>query len=160
RRFGKPAALAGRVALSYALITSTVPASAQVPNIGGDVGVPGTAITANTALSGTLDGGGGQGFFVANGATLSINNGLLQNYATRGGDGSGGGLGAGGAIFIDTGGTVVLNNTSLSHNSAIGGTGGTSSSYGGTLNGISSIPGAPNSPNGADGVNGTMKFDN
>ena len=85
---------------------------------------------------------------------------LFQNFSTSGGAGSGGGLGAGGAIFIDTGGTVVLNNTSFSHNSVIGGLGGTNSPYGGTLNGISSIPGAPNLPNGANGNNGTLKNDN
>jgi fibronectin-binding autotransporter adhesin len=160
RGLGKPAALAGRVALSYALITSTVPASAQVPNIGTEVSVPGTAITSNTTLNTVSNGNGGAGFFVANGATLTVNNSVFQNYSTSGGGGSGGGLGAGGAIFIDTGGTVVLNNTSFWHNSVIGGLGGTSSPYGGTLNGISSIPGAPNSPNGANGVNGQMKVDN
>src|SRR5262249_44240543 len=163
RGFGKPAALAGRAALSYALITSTVPASAQVPNIGSpgsEVSVPNAIIGTPAPLSGTLDGAGGQGFFVTKGATLTIDGGLLQNYSTSGGSGSGGGLGAGGAIYIDTGGKVLLNNTSFSHNSVIGGLGGTNSPYGGTLNGITSVPGAPNSPNGANGSNGTLKDDN
>src|SRR5580698_5222523 len=94
---------------SVALFASIAPASAQLQNIGTEVSVPGTAITANTTLSGTLDGGGHQGYFVASGATLTVNNGSLQNFAANGGSGSGGGLGAGGAIFIDNGGKVVPN---------------------------------------------------
>ena len=85
RGFGKPAALAGRAALSYALITSTVPASAQVPNIGSpgsEASVPNAIIGTPAPLSGTLDGAGGQGFFVTKGATLTIDGGLLQNYST------------------------------------------------------------------------------
>jgi len=158
RGFGKAAASVGGVALFCALV-SAVPASAQISGIGTDVSVPGTAITGTTTLNTVSDGAGGQGYFVANGATLTVNNSTFQNFTTSGGSGSGGGLGAGGAIFIDTGGTVVLNNTSFSHNSVIGGLGGTNSAYGGTLNGISSIPGAPNSPNGANGTNGIMKID-
>ena len=130
--------------------------------------MPGTPITGNTTLNTVSDGAGGQGYigffgqgyFVGNGATLTVNNSVFQNFSTSGGSGSGGGLGAGGAIFIDTGGSVVLNNTSFSHNSVIGGLGGTNSPYGGTLNGISSIPGAPTLPNGANGNNGTLKDDN
>ena len=159
RGIGKAAAWIGGVALFCALV-SAVPASAQISGIGSDVSVPGTPITGNTTLNTVSDGAGGQGYFVANGATLTVNNSVFQNFSTSGGAGSGGGLGAGGAIFIDNGGTVVLNNTSFSHNSVIGGLGGTNSPYGGTLNGISSILGAPNSPNGANGNNGTLKNDN
>jgi fibronectin-binding autotransporter adhesin len=159
RGIGKAAAWIGGVALFCALV-SAVPASAQISGIGSDVSVPGTPITGNTTLNTVSDGAGGQGYFVANGATLTVNNSVFQNFSTSGGAGSGGGLGAGGAIFIDNGGTVVLNNTSFSHNSVIGGLGGTNSPYGGTLNGISSILGAPNLPNGANGNNGTLKNDN
>ena len=140
-------------------ITSTLPASAQVASIPGQVTVP-NAITGSTVLSGTLNGGNGAGYFVANGATLTINNGLLENFTTSGGSGSGGGLGAGGAIFVDTGGTVVLNGTSFAHDSVIGGLGGTSSPYGGTLNNISPVTVPPGSPNGANGVSGTLFPDN
>ncbi len=154
--FGKPVALTARLALCYALVTATMPASAQVPP---PVTVP-NAVTGNTTLTGTLNGNGGPGYFVTNGATLTINNGLLQNFTTSGGSGSGGGLGAGGAIFIDTGGTVVLNNTSFSHNTAIGGTGGTSSPYGGNLNNISPVVPPDGTPNGANGVNGVLAPDN
>lgn len=159
RSFGKAAAWVASVAL-FCAVLSTVPASAQIAGIGTDVSVPGTAITpGTTTLNSVSDGAGGQGYFVASGATLTVNNSTFQNFTTSGGAGSGGGLGAGGAIFIDNGGTVVLNNTSFSHNSVIGGLGGTNSAYGGTLNGISSIAGAPNSPNGANGTNGIMKID-
>jgi fibronectin-binding autotransporter adhesin len=101
------------------------PAAAQL--------VPGSnAITTSMTLSGTINGNNGPGYFVANGGTLTINNGLLENFTTTGGSGSnggGGGLGAGGAIFIDTGGTVVLNGTSFSHDTAVGGIGGTPSTF-------------------------------
>ena len=117
RGFGKAAAWAAGVAC-YVLIATTVPVSAQVAGIGTDVAVPGTAITSAITLSGTLTPGSPtntQGYFVANGATLTVNTSVFQNFSTSGGAGSaGGGLGAGGAIFIDTGGTVVLNNTSFS----------------------------------------------
>jgi fibronectin-binding autotransporter adhesin len=160
RGFGKSVAFVGGMALVCALILSTAPASAQLSGIGTDVQVAGTAVTGNTSLSGTLNGNSGAGYFVANGGTLTVNNGSFQDFVATGGSGSGGGLGAGGAIFIDTGGKVVLNNVDFSHNAAIGGLGGTSSPYGGTLNGISSIPGAPTSPNGPNGVNGTTRVDN
>src|ERR1700691_4242900 len=81
RGFGKPAAWVGGVALCYALITSTVPVSAQIQSIcsspnctaSNQVLIGGTAITSSNSmtLSGTLDGGGGQGFFVAQGGTLT-----------------------------------------------------------------------------------------
>ena len=73
---------------SLALFASIVPASAQLQNIGTDVAVPGTAITANTTLSGTLDGGGHQGYFVATGATLTVNSSTFQNFTTSGGAGT------------------------------------------------------------------------
>src|SRR5215813_7503351 len=82
RSFGKPAAWVGVVAALFCALISIVPAAAQVANIcssgnctaSSEVSVGGTAITTNTTLSGTLNGNGGQGFFVANGATLTVNN--------------------------------------------------------------------------------------
>lgn len=170
RSFGKAAAWAAGVAC-YTLITSAIPASAQIANIcstgncttSSEVSTAGTAITGATTLSGPLSPGSptnSTGFFVAGGGTLTINNGLLQNFSTSGGSGSGGGLGAGGAIFIDNGGAVFLNNTSFSHNSAIGGLGGTNSSYGGTLNGITTLKTLGADPNGTNGANGQVKQDN
>jgi hypothetical protein len=90
--FGRAAAWVAGVALFCALV-STVPASAQISGIGNNVSVPGTAITGNTTLNTVTDGGGGQGYFVASGATLTVNNSAFQNFATSGGAGSGGGLG-------------------------------------------------------------------
>ena len=153
---GRPVTLFISGVLCSAAIASSRPASAQVPT---PVTVP-NAITGSTTLSGTLNGNNSPGYFVANGGTLTINNGLLENFTTSGGSGSGGGLGAGGAIFIDTGGTVILNGTSFSHDSVIGGTGGTSSPYGGTLNNISPVTAPDASPNGANGANGTIAPDN
>ncbi|MDR3468889.1 MAG: hypothetical protein P4M07_23420, partial [Xanthobacteraceae bacterium] len=141
--------------VSYAVLAISLPASAQVPT---PVSVP-NAVNGSTVLSGTIDGHNGAGYFVANGGTLTVNNGLLQNFTTSGGAGSGGGLGAGGAIFIDSGGTVVLNNTSFAHNSVIGGLGGTSSPYGGNLNNIATVATPGVTPNGTNGVNGSQIAD-
>jgi fibronectin-binding autotransporter adhesin len=152
---GRPTVRLGRLALSAAAVAFSLPAYAQVSN--GDVsGISGTAITGNTTLSGTLNGNNGAGYFVTSTGTLTINNGLLENFTTSGGSGSGGGLGAGGAIFIDTGGTVILNGTSFSHDTAVGGLGGTNSPYGGNLNNISPVGLSP----GTSGTNGTLFPDN
>jgi len=112
RRVGNPVTLLAWGVACYAAIASGGPAFAQVPDIPSQVTVA-NAITGPVILGGTLNGNNGPGYFVGSGGTLTINNGLLENYSTTGGSGSGGGLGAGGAIFIDTGGTVVLNNTSF-----------------------------------------------
>jgi autotransporter-associated beta strand protein len=151
---------------SCAIIAFSSPAAAQV-NFDGTVALPanpnptiGTSnlVTGNTVINPaspqTLDGQGGPGFFVTQGSSLTINNTTLQNFITTGGSGSGGGLGAGGAIFIDNGGTVFLNNTSFLHNTVIGGTGGTNSPYGGTLNGITTVAALGTNPNGLNGRNG------
>ncbi len=150
RGVGVPATLLAAGILCCAAIAFSRPASAQVP---APVGVS-NAITGNTILSGPLNGNNGAGYFVTGTGTLTINNGTVQNFTTSGGSGSGGGLGAGGAIFIDTGGTVILNGTSFSHDTAVGGIGGTSSPYGGTLNNIQAVTAPDLSPNGANGVNG------
>src|SRR5262245_61901855 len=161
RRVGTSTRLLAGTALCFAGIAWSSSAVAQFdPNtIGTTINVP-NAVTGTMTLTGTIDGQGGQGYFVAKGGVLTVNDGLLTNFVTQGGSGSGGGLGAGGAIFIDTGGTVNLNNTSFLHNTVIGGTGGTNSLYGGTLNGITSnvLPGT--APNGLNGSPGAMVFDN
>jgi autotransporter-associated beta strand protein len=149
-------------AVCSAAVGLSVQAFAQVPNVGSQVLAPNAVIgtgntLGNTFTSTTLNGANGPGYFVTGGATLSVNNALFENYVTSGGSGSGGGLGAGGAIFIDTGGSVTLNNTSFTHDTVIGGTGGTSSPYGGSLNNILANPAPPTSPNnGANGLNGVI----
>lgn len=87
------------------------------------------------------------GYFLESGS-LSISDITLQNFTTTGGNGSGGGAGLGGVIFINSDATATLNNVQLNANTAIGGNGGTGG-IGGTLNNIFSA-----SKNGSDGVNG------
>ena len=83
---------------------------------------------------GIVDGGGGNGYFVQ-GGDLTIRNATLTNFATKGGNGSGGGAGMGGAVFVDTGAKLILNNVNILGNTAAGGAGGIGSS-GGTLNNL------------------------
>jgi len=97
---------------------------------------PGTLLTGTNLVTGTantpIDGNNGTGYFVQSG-TLTINNTTLQNFATTGGAGSGGGAGLGGAIFVNQGGNVVLNNVSFVGNTVVGGAA-TGTGTGGTLN--------------------------
>jgi fibronectin-binding autotransporter adhesin len=117
-----------------------------------------TLVTGNTNLSGTINGGNAAGYFVSGGGTLTVNNGILQNFTTTGGAGSGGGLGAGGAIFINSGGTAILNGVSLSHDTAIGGVGGTNSKTGGLFN--NGAFGLSNASPGAAGTTPAAAQDN
>ncbi len=64
----KAATLLGYGVLCYAVVASSVPTLAQVSGIGTTVTVP-NAITGSTTLTGTIDGGGLPGYFVANGGT-------------------------------------------------------------------------------------------
>lgn len=79
--------------------------------------------------------GGGQyrAFLVESGSValenLSITNGLAQGGA--GGGGAGGGLGAGGAVFVDAGGSLRLKNVNFAGNTAAGGAGGAAGTGGG-----------------------------
>jgi autotransporter-associated beta strand protein len=54
---------------------------------------------------------------------------------------------------------VFLNNTSFLHNTVIGGTGGTNSPYGGTLDNIGTLNQLGHTTNGLNGVSGTQVFD-
>jgi autotransporter-associated beta strand protein len=106
-----------------------------------------------------VDGAGQAGYFVESG-TLSLADKTLTNFSTKGGSGSGGGAGLGGAIFINSGASAVLNNVNFVGNMVTGGNGGTGST-GGSLNnrGGGSSNGsnganASNSPAGAAFVNG------
>lgn len=127
----------------------------------------GTVLTGTNAVNATaasgantiIDGASGTGYFVQSGS-LAISNATLQNFATTGGAGSGGGAGLGGAVFVNNGASVVLNNVNLYHNIVVGGAGG-SGSTGGTLNNmpLTNIAGSNGSsgsdaPSGAAYVNG------
>lgn len=80
----------------------------------------------------TIDGNGFRPFFAAQGNVTFENMGISGAIAQggKGGDanenGGGGGMGAGGALFIDSA-TVTLNNVSFSGNAAAGGNGGDAS---------------------------------
>ena len=94
-------------------------------------------VTGAQTLTGATNGEGGAGYWVQSGGTLNVSNGALQNFITANGAGGGSGAGFSGAIFVDNGGTVVLNNVSVSGNSAVGGLGG-AGTVGGTLDNIQS----------------------
>ena len=110
---------------------------------------PGTLLTGVNVIDkagGTVNGGNGTGYFVQSGS-LTIDNATLQNFNSTGGDGSGGGAGLGGAVFVNTGATVTLNNVNLVSNYASGGAGGVGS-VGGSLNGLFQV-GSSGSTGGA-----------
>jgi hypothetical protein len=88
----------------------------------------------NGGASGMIDGGEGTGYFVKAGS-LTISNATIQNFTTTGGAGSGGGAGLGGALFINDGAAVVLNNVAFTGNTVIGGQGGVGAT-GGSLNNL------------------------
>jgi fibronectin-binding autotransporter adhesin len=138
-----------------------MPALAQVPApVTLSAGTLVNTTMAPIDLGGTTQSGSnGPGYFVTSTGNLTISNGTLTNYTTTGGEGSGGGLGAGGAIFIDTGGKVTLNGVNFVNNSVVGGLGGTSSPYGGNLNNIQVVIAPDNSPNGANGSDGKVHYD-
>lgn len=106
-----------------------------------------------TGNGGVIDGNEQTGYFVKSGS-LTITNATLQNFTTTGGTGSGGGAGLGGAVFVNSGATVTLNNVNFTGNTVIGGTGGVGTA-GGSLNNLfnsSSIGQAASgyTPNGTD----------
>jgi hypothetical protein len=81
----------------------------------------------------TINGGGVQrGFFVYSGTVAIDNLAITDAVATGGagatisfsGGGGSGGLGAGGALFVASGGNVTLSNVAFTGGSAIGGAGG------------------------------------
>ncbi len=145
---------AGAIALA-AIAATSLPVSAQVPTPGSNA----TTTAQLNVLTGSIDGGGGTGYFVTSGATLVVNNGSLQNFTTTGGGGAGGGLGAGGAIFIDTGGAAIINNSSFINNAAVGGAA-MNSQLGGTLNNGVANNYFNTTSNGTTGINGIIFQDN
>lgn len=111
---------------------------------------PGTVITGTDTLdgsNGTVEGSGSTGYFVQSG-TLNIQNVTLRNFKTMGGTGSGGGAGLGGALFVNDGATVNIDNVNFNANTAVGGNGGVGDT-GGKLNNLLLA-----TSSGADGNNG------
>lgn len=96
---------------------------------------PGTVLSGTNVVNGNgglIRGNGGTGFFVGSGS-LTINDATLTNFQTTGGAGSGGGAGMGGALFVNEGATVTLNNVNFTNNTVKGGQGGLGN-VGGSLN--------------------------
>src|SRR5215470_16936549 len=99
RRVGRPAAMLLCGVASCAIIAFSSPATAQV-SFDGTVALPGNAALTGMGISNlvtgapttlnnlTLDGQKGQGFFVTQGSTLTINDSVLQHFITTGGSGS------------------------------------------------------------------------
>ena len=89
---------------------------------GGGGGMPatkvGTGKTGKYALGGFGAGNAGGGYNIGNGHT--------PQYALSGGDSGGGGLGAGGAVFVQSGGVLTLGGAgSVAAGTVVGGAGGT-----------------------------------
>lgn len=119
---------------------------AYSPVLAGPVvgGVPGIPVN----LSGFMD--------IVPGPSMAISVADVTGFKTVGGDGSGGGAGLGGALFVGTGAIVDITSSRFTNNVAQGGNGGNGSIYGGALNGggipsgvlgaTSHIPGIPGLP--------------
>ncbi len=141
------AALAAILSLSLVLR----PAYAALPGV---VLTGSNAVTsANANSDGIIDGSSSTGYFVKSGS-LSISNVTLQNFSTTGGSGSGGGAGFGGALFINNGATVTLNNVNFLSNNATGGTGGIGSTGGIINNLVNAVSSGSNGGNGANAPGG------
>ncbi|MGL6001073.1 MAG: autotransporter-associated beta strand repeat-containing protein [Plesiomonas sp.] len=113
-----------RLASAIVLIGLSMPVHAVV----------GGPIQDNAVLSGNINGHGSTGYLVESG-TLTVSNAKLSNFTTQGGAGSGGGAGLGGAIFVNSGATAVIDTVEFNRNSARGGKGGIGA-IGGTLNNL------------------------
>jgi fibronectin-binding autotransporter adhesin len=118
-----------------------------------------TVVTSDTSLNfygGTRDGqglSGGGGYFVSSGS-LSLSNGVLRNFVTKGGVGSGGGAGFGGALFVGANATALVNGVSFIANGVVGGTASAAAVRGGILNDRSSFGIVPNRGVAGAGTNG------
>ena len=122
------------------------------------VGQPGPAIIKDPGSTLTVVGNGHfidgdnsyRPFFVQSGKVV-IEDVTLQNGLARGGSGSGGALGAGGAIFVGATATVQLQNVHLDNNNAAGGNGSSGFAQGGGGLGGDAGTGNPSASGGAGG---------
>ena len=118
-----------------------------------------SVVTADTTLDfygGTRDGGGANGsggYFLSAGA-LTLSNGVLRNFVTKGGAGSGGGAGFGGALFVGDGATAEVKNISFIANGAVGGKADVTATQGGMLNSRNKFSGNPFGGVAGSGFNG------
>ena len=150
------------------------PTHSYVINIGSSITLTNSAADTLPAINTTssvtinggtnvLDGGSAQrGFFVYSG-NVTINNLTIQNTLAAGGNGGagiqigailggGGGLGAGGAIFVAAGGNVTVNNVALLTSQANGGNAGGLGGGGGSGGGLGGNGAAGNGGGGGIGL--------
>lgn len=105
----------------------------------GGVPIVGVPLVAPMVLDGLESGG----LMVLGGVPQVVSDAVFLNFRAIGGNGSGGGLGAGGVFFVGTGSSLLVNNATFVNNFAIGGNGGVSGALsGGTLNGGGAVPGS------------------
>lgn len=116
-------------------------------------------ISSNVAIVGgghTIDANGAFRPFFVNSGTVSISDLTIANGLAKGGDGGvglaagGGGLGAGGAIFVNSGANVSLANVSVTGSQAVGGNGGVANGTAGGTGGGGGLGG-----NGGSATTGT-----
>ncbi|MBD2681053.1 MULTISPECIES: DUF4347 domain-containing protein [Nostoc] len=107
-------------------ITGTITLSSALPAITDDLKIDGDNKI-------TINGNQQQILTVGNGADVTISDLTLTNGLAKGSDGAsggGGGLGAGGALFINNNSSVLVNNVTFTNNQARGGNGTTGASGG------------------------------
>jgi len=129
---GKPGSSKKTVARAVAAALLALSANAAFAGTGVQAGTPLTGTNTINANGSVISGTNNTGYFVQSGS-LTVNNATLTNFTTTGGAGSGGGAGLGGAIFVNTGAAVTLNNVNFISNTSQGGAGGVGT-QGGTLN--------------------------
>ncbi|OJY65292.1 MAG: hypothetical protein BGP12_19035 [Rhodospirillales bacterium 70-18] len=171
------------MALTYATVTTAAELAQDITDLSGQTGsftiTIGADFTLDRALSPLVMGSGGtvsilggghtisgantyQGLFVATG-TVALDSLTLANMKAHGGNApaayysGGGGMGAGGALFVGSGGNVTLQGVSFSGNAAVGGNGGNYVSAlrtpgaGGSLSGSGGLPAYAGGGGGATG---------
>lgn len=108
----------------------------QGPNAGVTVDGTGAGVRRGVFISALPNPAGGNPNGPTQPISVTLSNMILQNMRAKGGNGTssgGGGMGAGGALFVNSNATVTLVNTSFANNQAVGGNGAVSG--GGPLDG-------------------------
>ena len=89
---------------------------------------------------------------------LTLNNAYIKGFQVKGGDGAGGGMGAGGAIYLNNGELTVVNST-FQGNFVFGGNGSKGSGGGGLLGNGGGSGGAGGGGGGGSTGNGGSGYD-
>ncbi len=85
----------------------------------------------------TINGNGAYRPFFVESGNVSLQNLTINNAQAHGGNGAGGGMGAGAAVFVDSTAHLTISNVNFTNNAAIGGSGGAAGAGGGGLGGDS-----------------------